>query len=397
MFERRVNIANDELSEFGLGLLLHHFILQHSAHNLPPTLKRLTLSCNKVRLSQPKLVESIGKILSSSISSITLLGLTNNPITSDALIQWIKFMNLSQSNLESIHLSSCQLGPDCVLPLREWLTNYKGGARLSKLALNGNNLSTLGCKKIASVIISGQSNLIEFDYMSNVVGPISSIRPEWREAMARMNSEKPAAAAEVNDDWEEELASALSRNKKVGIETRRIACNLLPIARILFGGNVRERTSDVAGEIIDSVGQLHLGSTTGSSTTPIINPPSQPSSLTPPSTIQTPFPFLRLPVELQINILRSIPLLTPSHYAHHYPPYHSSTPPPTKILDDGTLSSILTEQQFLAILAYATSAIKFEHEMSIATVKTRQGKVLDSWAHYFLKTTKCDRFMRRDR
>lgn len=215
-----------------------------------------------------------------------------------------------------------------------------------------------------------------------------------------MNEALEAAETEEDrDGWKERLEVAKERNKTVLKETRLAALGLLAKGRVLFGRNPREPEVD-AGTIRRGVEGLDTR--------------EDPYALkTFPSLSTSAFPFLRLPIELQVHILRCSLLLYPSHAAHLYQqPLSSHNPsPPLPSLE--ILSSPLTEHQFLNLLAHCASSSTLGIEMRIAaagdrvpSLKQSTGWRQDSWAgerasgsgsaweDWVLRKTECDRFAR---
>ncbi|GAA5928342.1 uncharacterized protein JCM15063_003855 [Sporobolomyces koalae] len=383
---QELNLSDCRLSDVALYLLTLH-LLRPAPH--PPTITHLYLTGNNISLALSSLPEFLGKTISSAGSALTCLSFTNNPaIGTQGLIALLPHLNLgeAQSRLSQIHLSVCGLNPDAAEPLARWLEDPNGGGRLQVLAVNGCNLSNAGVRRIARAVISGKaSSLIHLECLANTEDEPML----WQEVTSALE------AGEGEEDrigWKERLEAAKERNKQVYKETRLAALSLVSAARILFGGNAREAGVDVS-EIVKGV----------DSRRPQEQDVSQPF---PP----TPFPFLRLPIELQVHVLRCLALLRPSRVAHLYPPLDPTLP--HRLVEPGTLSSPLTESQFLRILSHCAqrSTMTIERRIaeaqeagavpSLKNVGARPAWAVQSepggegWEDWFLRSTGCDRFER---
>lgn len=368
-------------------------LLQSSPH--PPTLTHLYLTANSFSLSSPELSEFLGAVLSSPSSALRCLSLTNNAaINSSGLLALLKHLNLGPSTqLAQLHFSLCDLTPDCAEPLARWLENPEGGARLQVLCINGNSIGSAGLRRIARSVTSGKaSSLLHLEAHAN---ESTEEQKEWKEVTDALE------AAETEEDlegWKERLELAKERNKTVLKETRLAALGLLAKGRILFGGNPREPEVD-AGAIRRGVEDLDTREDPYSTK----SPSSLPNSA---------FPFLRLPIELQVHVLRCCLYLRPSHAAHLYHPLSSNSASPL-LPSPETLSSPLTEHQFLNLLAYCASSSTLSIEIRIAAaggrvphLKQSKGWQQDQWAgeeasgsgsaweDWVLRKTECDRFAR---
>lgn len=256
------------------------------------------------------------------------------------------------------------------------------------LGLNGNFISEPGLRRIARSVISGKaSGLLHLESHANDVPP----EDEWKEFIADLEAKEPDTG-----DWKEKLEVAKERNKTVLKETRLAALGLLAKGRVLFGGNVREPAVDV-GAIRKRVEDLDTRQASYSSDRPS---PFEASR----------FPFLHLPIELQVHILRCSLLLRPSTVAHLYPSLDGKTPSPST---SPVLSSPLTEHQFLNLLAHCASSATLQTEIRISeaggrvpSLKHAHGWRQDSfaetgsaesgtaWEDWVLRKTECDRFAR---
>jgi len=213
---------------------------------------------------------------------------------------------------------------------------------------------------------------------------------EWTEVIEALEADE---TPEDRVGWKERLEAAKERNKQVYKETRLAALALVSTARILFGGNAQEAEVDVP-EIVQGVETMR---------------PSDDSALSQPFPPK-PFPFLRLPIELQVHVLRCLPLLKPSKTAHLYPSLNSSSAPSE--FDPDALSSPLTESQFLRILSHCAARQTLTTERRIVTAQSvgqvpslnpqrakptwaDQGEAGgEGWEEWFLRSTGCDRFER---
>ncbi|GAA5915647.1 uncharacterized protein JCM6883_000704 [Sporobolomyces salmoneus] len=388
---QEINLSGCGLSDVALYLVTLH-LLQPSPH--PPSITHLYLTGNNLSLSLSSLPEFLGKTLSSPSSSVQCFSLTNNPsIGTAGLTALLPHLKLAEgpSQLSQLHLSVCGLTPDAAEPLARWLEDPNGGGRLQVLAVNGCTLSQAGVRRIARAVTSGKaSSLIHFEYHANDEGESE----EWREVIDALEAEE---TEEDRTGWKEKLEAAKERNKQVYKETRLTALSLVSAARVLFGGNACEAQIDVS-EILEEVDSSRPGSTvTGS------------RSFSSPQ----PFPFLRLPIELQVHVLRCLPLLRPSRLAHLYPSLDSACPIE---VDPSTLSSPLTEAQFLRILSHCANRSTLKTEIRIVEAQlagsapslnsTRARPAWaerqnngeagggNGWEEWFLRSTGCDRFER---
>ncbi|GAA6027389.1 hypothetical protein JCM8097_007820 [Rhodosporidiobolus ruineniae] len=372
-----LNLSDCNLSDVSLHLLALH-ILQPSPH--PPSVKALYLNNNNLSLgtqsSLTSIPEFLGQTLSSPSCSLRSLALTTNPnIGAAGLIALLSSLKLATgpSHLAEIRLSVTDLTPACADPLARWLEDPAGGSRLQVLSINACGLGEAGVRRVARAVISGKaSSLLHLECHANEEGEDVE---RWSEVNAAL-----VAQEEGEDwiDWRERLEEAKKRNQQVYKETRRAALALVAKGRILLGGEPRE------GDVAD-------GDT---------------------------FPFLRLPIELQVHVLRCSLLLDPSSSAHLYPPVSSSPPSPSSASPDHhILSSPLTESQFLRIISHCASSatLKIEerlaaaHAAGVAPSLNSQGGTAagaaagqqraerdptQGWEEWFLRQTGCDRFER---
>lgn len=259
------------------------------------------------------------------------------------------------------------LSPEAAEPLARWLEDPDGGARLQILALNACGLGEVGVRRIARSVINGKAcNLLHLECLANEEGDDE----RWQSV-----NEELLEQEEGQDwsDWKERLEEAKRRNQQAYRETRLAALRLVGPARILFGGNaVEEENGD-----------------------------------------ERSFPFLRLPIELQVHVLRCLMLLHPSSVAHLYPSTRSDAAPPpapkTRLL-----SAPLTESQFLRLIAYSASRPTLTTSRRIALAhlagsapslngpsgtgswkkQAEDRDAGDGWEEFFLRQTGCDRFER---
>ncbi|ORY92765.1 hypothetical protein BCR35DRAFT_298285 [Leucosporidium creatinivorum] len=394
---QELNLSGNHLTDVSMHLIALH-LLQPSPH--PPTLTHLYLTANSFSLSSPELTEFLGAALSSPSSALRCLSLTNNmAIKSTGLLSLLQHLKLGPSTqLAQLHFSLCELTPNCAEPLARWLEDPDGGARLQVLCINGNSIGVAGLRRIARSVISGKaSSLLHLESHANEP---TEEQEEWKEVNEALEAEE---TEEDREGWKERLEVAKERNKVVLKETRLAALGLLAKGRVLFGGNPREPEVD-AGAIRRGVEELDTREN-----------PYAPKTLS-SSLSSSAFPFLRLPIELQVHVLRCSLLLKPSQTAHLYQPISSTSSllPP---LSPSTLSSPLTEHQFLNLLAHCASSSTLGIEMRIAaaggrvpSLKQSTGWRQDSWTEagggasgsasgsawedWVLRKTECDRFAR---
>lgn len=268
------------------------------------------------------------------------------------------------------------------------------------LCINGNTIGEAGLRRIARSVISGKaSSLIHLESHAND----EVDEEEWGEVVAALEAEESEGD---RSGWKESLEQAKERNKKVLKETRLAALGLLAKGRVLFGGNPHEPEVDARAirrgvEALDTRDDPYA-------------PNGRPSSS---SLNDTPFPFLRLPIELQVHVLRCSLLLNPSTTAHLYPPLNDSRHSASPSSARAALASPLTEHQFLNLLAHCASSASLQIELRIAeaggrvaSLKDKHGRQEDSWAEpglsgagsgsgtawedWVLRKVECDRFAR---
>ncbi|GAA5969038.1 hypothetical protein JCM21900_006352 [Sporobolomyces salmonicolor] len=389
---QELNLSGCRLSDVALHLVTLHLLLP-SPH--PPSLTHLYLTGNNLTLgsqsSLASLPEFLGNALSSPSCALRCFSLTNNPsIGTSGVVALLSHIRLGAgpSQLSQLHLSVCGLTPDCAEPLAQWLEDPEGGGRLQVLAVNGCSLGEAGIRRIARSIISGKaSSLLHLECLANEEGDAE----RWADVVAALEAQ---STDEDRDNWKTKLEQAKERNKKAFKETRLAALALVAPARILFGGNAREGGPDI-DEIREKVEAMH-------------NTDTLTSYLFPSES----FPFLRLPIELQVHVLRCLMLLKPSTIAHLYPPSNTAqptfAPPPDS---SPILSAPLTEAQFLRIVAHCASRPTLTTERRIDQAAGRAPSLNptarwpgvgaagqgdpeggDGWEEWFLRTVGCDRF-----
>ncbi|BGO99485.1 hypothetical protein NBRC10513v2_003582 [Rhodotorula toruloides] len=367
-----LNLSDCRLSDVSLHLITLH-LLQPSPH--PPSLKSLYLNYNNISLgcqsTLTSLPEFLGTTLSSPSCTLRCLALTSNKsIGTSGLVNLLSHLRLAAgpSQLSELRLSVTGLSPEAAEPLTQWLEDPEGGARLQILALNACGLGEAGVRRIARSVISGKAcNLLHLECLANEEGDDE----RWQSV-----NEELLAQEEGQDwsDWKERLEEAKRRNQQAYRETRLAALRLVGPARILFGGNAVE---DEGGD-------------------------------------ERSFPFLRLPIELQVHVLRCLMLLHPSSVAHLYPSTRSDAAPSSSTKSDNRLSAPLTESQFLRLIAYSASRPTLTTSRRIALAhssgsapslngpsgtgswkkQAEDRDAGDGWEEFFLRQTGCDRFER---
>ncbi|GAA5876619.1 hypothetical protein JCM8547_002423 [Rhodosporidiobolus lusitaniae] len=381
-----LNLSDCNLSDVSLHLIALH-LLQPSPH--PPSLKALFLNHNHISLgsssSLTSIGESLGATLSSSSCSLRSLAFTSNRgIGPAGLVSLLSSLRLAAgpSQLSELRLSVTNLTPECAEPIARWLEDPEGGARLQVLSVNACALGTAGVRRIARAVTSGKaSSMLHLEHHANESGDDE----QWSEVNAGLSAEEEEDEAE---SWKEQLSVALKRNQEVLRDTRRAARRLAAPARVLFGGNAVEAEQNT-------------------------------SSLDDP-----PFPFLRLPIELQVHVLRCTLLLEPSSTAHLYPSISTSPSSASAALSSSStpvFSSPLTETQFLRILSHSATRSTLETGRRIAAAHAagqapslnpekatanRRGNgaggqresseqdAAQAWEDWFLRCTGCNRFER---
>ncbi|KAK4703330.1 hypothetical protein P7C70_g2882, partial [Phenoliferia sp. Uapishka_3] len=398
-----LNLSGNKLSDVSLHLITLH-LLTSSPH--PPTLTHLYLTANNLTLSPP-LPSYLSTSLASPLSQLTCLSLTNNPNLGPSLSTFLPLLTLSpNSNLSQLHFSLCGLTPKEAPVIAHWLKDPEGGGtRLQAFCANGNWLDERGLRLIAKSVVDGYcTGVILLEFLACEDPPEDLEEGEFEEVFERIEKE---LEGDEQEGWRERLKEALKRNEKVLRETREAALGLLSPARVLFGGNPREKEVDV-GELRRVI--EGMGNTDSSS---FESTPLEPT-----------FPFLRLPIELQIHVLRH--LLPSSLSASSYPPRSSSSSTPFQPPQHPIPRSPLTESQFLSLLSHAASQQTLTTEVEIVRIgkMPMEGSVLPSldgrkrtgvaevvggarmggnvggrmevgkWEEWVLRSTGCDRFMR---
>lgn len=354
-------VAGNGLTDLSLQHLITHLLAD------VPTLTHLYLNNNSIALANPQIVTSLACTLSSPRSTLRALSLTSNSaIDAASLGRLLRELDLGKgSNFEQLHFSVCSLGPDAVSPLVSFLESPErgGNERLQVLALNANSLYDIGVRRIARIVSSGRNvGLLSLELLANQPADDTGMKADWAEILAELELEE-ARNGGVDNEWKDGLTRGLERNRRLFRETRICALGMLGKGRVLFGGRPREGEEETA------------------------------------------FPFLRLPIELQVHVYRCSLLLDPSNEAHLYTRRPSPPFPSPSIL-----SSPLTESQFLHLLAHVASEDTFATEIRLATPKAvegEEGRVLgggtgkvgmnergeESWAEWALWSVGCDRFM----
>ncbi|GAA6059286.1 hypothetical protein JCM10212_006679 [Sporobolomyces blumeae] len=397
---QEINLSGCGVSDVGFYLIALH-LLQSSPH--PPSITHLYLTANNLSFRLSGLAEFLGKSLSSSTSSVRCLSLTNNPsIGTAGVVALLPHLRLGTgpSQLSQLHLSVCGLTPDCAEPLARWLEDPEGGSRLQVLAVNGCNLGEAGLRRIARAVTSGKaSSLIHLEFLAN-----EDAEPDrWVDVVGALEAQE---SDEDKDRWKLKLEAAKERNKQVYKETRLAALSLVAPARVLFGGGAREPTFDAA-DVMDTVENMRDPDNISHET------PGAPTSS---------FPFLRLPIEIRVHVLRCLLFLRPSRLAAQYPPADSSERQPGSVdaTSRDTLSSPLTESQFLRVLAHCADRRTLAVERRIfyaaqgghvPSLNPDRGKPAwarqhdggtsggseEGWEEWLLRSTGCDRFERAGR
>ncbi|GAA5861566.1 hypothetical protein JCM3774_002628 [Rhodotorula dairenensis] len=367
-----LNLSGCELTDVSLHLLALH-LLSPSPH--PPSLRALSLNNNRLSLGANSSLASLPEFLASTLSapqgSLRSLTITSNPlIDSGAFVELLSRLDLSTgpSHLAELRMSVTRLSPEVVHPLVKWLESPTGGSRLQVLALNSCRLGRAGVQHIQRAVVDGRiRNLLHLELMANE----ETVDDEDADTTRLEATESLRAQAEESGedfhDWDVRLKAALGRNRSAWLATRRAALGLLGPARICFGGNA----VDGSGRAAD---------------------PQEPA----------PFPFLQLPVEVQVHVLRCLLfLLSPA-------PTRSDTP--SASYKSPTARAALTEAQFLRILGHSSSrrTLAIERQIALAHgsapslnailhAKSRQYLVdepdpASGWEEWYLRATGCDRY-----
>ncbi|GAA5981629.1 hypothetical protein JCM10908_004545 [Rhodotorula pacifica] len=371
-----LNLSGCGLTDVSLHLLALH-VLRPSPH--PPSLRSLSLNNNEISLGANATLSSLPEFFAATLSapesSLRSLTVTSNlQITSKAFIAFLNHLDLSSgpSQLAELRLSVTRLSPECADPLVKWLENPTGGARLQVLALNSCGLGLAGVRHIQRAVVSGRvRNLLHLELMANDQADVDGDGSDTTRSHVTESLQGEAEAAGENfHDWDARLKAALMRNRAAWLATRRAALALLGPSRICFGG--QPQTPDSDGTVETTI--------------------RQEADI---------FPFLHLPVEVQVHILRCLLFLVS-------PTTSSSNAAPNS--EQSVLSAALTEAQFLRVLAHASSRATLAIERRIATAGGAAPSLngvshagswqrsagdedpASGWEEWFLLATGCDRF-----
>ena len=330
-------------------------LLTASPH--PPTLECLYLTNNTIELGSVSRDDSVprllGRALSSPNSTLRWISLTSNPrIGTFGFVALLDNLRLSAtsaaapSRFSQLHASVCGLMPDSAQPLASWLANPDcGGTRLQGLSLNGNYLSAPGVALVTKSLDDGRcTGLIHAEMLAN--DEVEAGDDGQTFDLARLEE---AAAPITPATWREPLRDALDRNASLLRATRQEAASLLACARVVL--MVAPEVHPDAATIRQQVERFSLSDT---------SPPAD-----------APFPFLRLPVELQQHILRFVPL------AKRDRAFQRGGVPASLLStsdDDSQTFSALSERQFLRVLDYARSRQTLRREIVIHNNVRREAR-----------------------
>lgn len=359
-------------------LTLHavYSLLSPSPH--PPSLRALSLNNNQISLGANSTLSSLPEFLAATLSapesSLRSLTISNNPhIDSNAFLELLSRLDLSTgpSQLAELRMSVTRLSPEVVEPLVKWLESPTGGSRLQVLALNSCGLGRVGVQHIQHAVVSGRvRNLLHLELMANEeITDGEHTDTIWSHVVDPLRSLAEASGEDFHE-WDARLKAALDRNRLAWLGTRRAALALLGPARICFGGNAQEAIANGTDEATD-----------------------WPAAAS--------FPFLRLPVEVQVHVLRCLLFLLSSPSTN--PVSSSSTP-------SRTADAALTEPQFLRVLGHSSSrrTLAVERQIALAQglapslngasgggMKQQTADERDpasGWEAWYLRATGCDRF-----
>lgn len=369
-----LNLPGCGLTDVSLHLLALH-LLSPSPH--PPSLRALSLNNNQISLAANSTLSSLPEFLAATLSapesSLRSLTVSNNPhIDSNAFVELLSRLDLSTgpSQLAELRMSVTRLSPEVVEPLVNWLESPTGGSRLQVLALNSCGLGRVGVQHIQHAVVSGRiGNLLHLELMANEeITDGEHTDTIWSHVVDPLRSLAQASGEDFHD-WDARLKAALDRNRLAWLATRRAALALLGPARICFGGNAQEAIAVEAGEAT-----------------------AWPAA--------APFPFLRLPVEVQVHVLRCLLFLLSS-----LPTIDAAASSPASHAGDAAL----TESQFLRILGHSSSRRTLAIERQIVLtqglapslngtsgVGTKQQTAdepdpASGWEAWYLRATGCDR------
>lgn len=321
-------LAANEITDAGLSAIIQYLLLPSAPpQRLQPVLVQLYLSANRILLSS---ITSTSSLLAAALShpaaSLLDLSLTNNPGLSTS---WLDLC--SPCSLRHLHLNACEL--EDAGPLASFVVDPARSERLHFLELNGNYLNDFDTKRLARIVIDGRNTSLQILELSANAGERPLNTAAYSESDEDEGDSRPDRLS-----WSKALNEALQDNKQLQRAVQRTALQLLPIARILVHAKEPVLSARVIRDQVEAI----------SDSSSLAAPVRCLSISQSPTPQITPFPFLRLPSELQTQIMRSLTRLMAISFRSRIPQSLSSSG------RNHAFVYPLTETQFLNVIAYAS-------------------------------------------
>ncbi|TFK73368.1 hypothetical protein BDN72DRAFT_791004 [Pluteus cervinus] len=349
---RKYRIAEISLNSNGIG---NRGLLAVASYLKDNTILKELFLQNNDFTADPETILEFTQSLNSS--TVELLSLTLNRQLSDDFTS-IFLPTLDSPHLTSLHLSALNLSPLSLPYITEYLSDTQR-CRLRTLKCNGNVLGFRAVRSIINTISNHNWRILALELHSN---HLADNHPHGQNGHGGAGGPTGGTTSDGTDDddddvdrvmdpnaWkllDSEMYRVLNRNATSNKDTAQQALRLLKYARIVLlqpskseggtGGQgplqhpYRPRSSS-AGMLSGTIFSI----TSTSSTAPAPAPPL-PTATQPPPTPTTPiippgtFPFLSLPIEIQLYILSlQTPILTPTqrNRIYHYASSLATLPP----------------------------------------------------------------------
>jgi hypothetical protein len=304
-------------------LIKHLLLPTEPPHQLPPTLTKLFLHANEIKLSDSSPVPSLlSAALSHPASRLQVLSLTGN-----AGLHLSKFLaHCSPTALRELHLNTCGIWEAAALT--RWLCDVHGGGRIENLMLNGNYLGPRGLNRLLDMVMKGENlRILRLELAANArPSEFNQTLPE-----SEQEPEEDELMADTLTPRLEFLALHLERNAALKRRLHRSTLSLVSKSRML-----------------------------------LLAQPTEEDQTT--SKSKDVFPWTKLPSEIQIYILRWYSILE-----HRTPlvdslSYHITGLIGRKTRADG---SPLSSHQFLTVIKHC------QDRRNILTPQFRQSTATD--------------------
>ncbi|EMD35652.1 hypothetical protein CERSUDRAFT_106938 [Gelatoporia subvermispora B] len=312
---RKYKILEISLNANGIGNRGLRAISRYLRGNA--SLKELFLQSNSLT-GDPQAIVDFTDALNSS--QLELLTLTGNAGLSDSFAAHF-FPNLQTPHLQEVHLSVLGLTPASAPYIVDYISSQH--CRLHTLKINGNKLGLRGVRSIVRAVHRHNFTLLKLEMYANSLS--DNITPGSSETPA--SEEEEGAVPAIWQDSERELKKVLLRNEHLKKATERDALTLLRYSRavLLRPRSLTATPSSAAVPCSEfcACARAHNDSLSPTSSlfssigAPLALPELQPSA--------PPFPFTRLPTELQLHILSFLaPILSSAQRIRIYT--YASTP-----------------------------------------------------------------------